>query len=74
MLEAVEPHVRLVTEQHNIDYEFSGLERDDGKDSYDDVENDYDNHDGGGLSFDYGSNKQGHNVVSMSQNSAKVFV
>lgn len=28
-LEAVEPHVRLVTEQQHIEYEFSGLEDDD---------------------------------------------
>nr|POE78182.1 uncharacterized protein CFP56_35705 [Quercus suber] len=38
-LEAVEPHVKLVTEQQHIDYQFSGL--DDGEE-YDDDDNDDD--------------------------------
>lgn len=68
-LEAVEPQVRLITEQQHIDYQFSGLEE---YDDYGDGENDYDANEGGELSFDYRSNKQGPDVFSMSQNSTEV--
>ncbi|OIT08088.1 PREDICTED: uncharacterized protein At2g33490 isoform X2 [Nicotiana attenuata] len=67
-LEEIEPHVKLVTELHHIDYHFHGLEEDDGDDAgnEDDDENDYDDDsddgseslDDGELSFDYGQNDQ----------------
>ncbi|KAG5249653.1 Hydroxyproline-rich glycoprotein family protein [Salix suchowensis] len=56
-LEAVEPHVKEVSEQQHIDYHFSGLDDDwRGGDDYDDDEDyDYDDaNDDGELSFDYG--------------------
>ncbi|XP_011036141.1 PREDICTED: uncharacterized protein At2g33490-like isoform X2 [Populus euphratica] len=61
-LEAVEPHVKLVTEQQHIDYQFSGLD-DDGRDDVDDDDEDYDDaNDDGELSFDYGQNDQEQEV------------
>ncbi|KAL9369742.1 hypothetical protein Peur_040941 [Populus x canadensis] len=61
-LEAVEPHVKLVTEQQHIDYHFSGLD-DDGRDDVDDDDEDYDDaNDDGELSFDYGQNDQEQEV------------
>lgn len=60
-LEAVDPHVKMVTEQQHIDYQFSGLE--------DDSENDNEANEVGELSFDYRSNNQGPDVVSTSLNS-----
>ncbi|XP_019437409.1 PREDICTED: uncharacterized protein At2g33490-like [Lupinus angustifolius] len=72
-LEAVEPHVRVVAEQQHIDYQFSSLEEDDVKDGYDDDdENDYETNEGGELSFDYRSNKQGPDIVSTSPNSTEI--
>ncbi|KAK7267210.1 hypothetical protein RIF29_19875 [Crotalaria pallida] len=71
-LEAAEPHVRLVTEQHHIDYQLSGLEEDFDDGGPNDGENDYEASDGGELSFDYKSNKQGLDVVSTSPNSTEV--
>lgn len=53
-LEAVEPHVKQVADQQHIDYQFSGLEDDEGDDGYDD--DGYDANDDGELSFDYGEN------------------
>lgn len=47
-LEAIEPHVKLATEQQHIDYQFSGLEDDDDRDSVfltDDDEDDEDDSD-----------------------------
>ncbi|KAF1883649.1 hypothetical protein Lal_00012565 [Lupinus albus] len=73
-LEAVEPHVRVVAEQQHIDYQFSSLEEDDVKDGYDDDdddEKDYETNEGGELSFDYRSNKQGPDIVSTSPNSTE---
>ncbi|KAL4653028.1 hypothetical protein ACB092_01G272400 [Castanea dentata] len=67
-LEAVEPHVRRATEQHHIDYQFCGLEEDDGGDG----ENSYNPNDDGELSFNYGPNMQGLDGVSMSRNSMEV--
>ncbi|KAI0491369.1 hypothetical protein KFK09_025629 [Dendrobium nobile] len=65
-LELIEPHVKAVTEQHHIDYNFRGLEDDctdfddDGgsfcSDSSEDVE----------LSFDYGLNEQAYNAHAAS--------
>ncbi|XP_034906949.1 uncharacterized protein At2g33490 isoform X1 [Populus alba] len=68
-LEAVEPHVKLVTEQQHIDYHFSGLD-DDGRDDFDDDDDgDYDDaNDDGELSFDYGQNDQ-EQEVSISKKS-----
>ena len=65
-LEAVEPHVKLVTEQQHIDYKFSGLEDDDdgsgdGEDE-DNGDSDYNVQDDGELSFDYGQNDGGQHV------------
>ncbi|KAH7834304.1 hypothetical protein Vadar_014716 [Vaccinium darrowii] len=78
MLEAVEPHVQFVTEQQRIDYQFSGLEDND-SDSYDsdDEDDDNDDHDykvqdDGELSFDYGKNDQGENVIATPRSSMEV--
>ncbi|KAJ6702155.1 hypothetical protein OIU74_013332 [Salix koriyanagi] len=63
-LEAVEPHVKLITEQQHIDYHFSGLD-DDGRDDVvdDDDDEDYDDaNDDGELSFDYGQNDQDQEI------------
>ncbi|KAJ4960211.1 hypothetical protein NE237_020121 [Protea cynaroides] len=69
-LEAVEQHVKLVTEQQHIDYQFSGLEDDDGEDGEDD--DGYDATDDGELSFDYGQMDHGQEVVSTSRNSMEL--
>ncbi|KAF5479271.1 hypothetical protein F2P56_000106 [Juglans regia] len=63
-LEAVEPHVRRVTEQQHIDYQFSGLEDDDVEDGEDDGKNSYSADDAGELSFDYRRTRQGLDGVS----------
>lgn len=59
-LEAVEPHVKLATQQQHIDYQFSGLDDDGTEDGEDDEDNDedddsYTSSDEGDkeLSFDY---------------------
>ncbi|EOY02886.1 Hydroxyproline-rich glycoprotein family protein [Theobroma cacao] len=67
-LEAIEPHVRQVTEQQHIDYQFSGLEDDDGEDG----ELAYDPNEDGELSFDYRANEKGLDVTSASRNSMEV--
>ncbi|GMI86844.1 hypothetical protein like AT2G33490 [Hibiscus trionum] len=64
-LEAVEPHLRQVTEKQHIDYEFSGLEDDDEEDG----EIAYDPNKEGELSFDYRANQKGVDVSSASRNS-----
>ncbi|OVA09630.1 BAR domain [Macleaya cordata] len=70
-LEAVDPHVRSVTEHQHIDYQFSGLEDDDGEDGYDDDGHGYDANDDGELSFDYGQND--HRLdISTSRNSMEL--
>ncbi|KAF8378048.1 hypothetical protein HHK36_029382 [Tetracentron sinense] len=69
-LEAVEPHVKLVTEHQHIDYQFSGLEDEDGEDGDDD--DGYDANGCGELSFDYGQNDLGQDVVSTSRNSMEL--
>ncbi|KAM5568306.1 uncharacterized protein ABKV19_016062 [Rosa sericea] len=60
-VEAVEPHVKLVTEQQHIDYKFNGLD-DEGDGDNDDDDNDDDDssfvNDDGELSFDYGHNER----------------
>lgn len=71
-LEAVESQVRLITEQHHIDYQFSGLEDDDGDDQEDDAEKGDDSNVDGELSFDYRQNKQVYDAVSTSRNSMEV--
>ncbi|KAH9627244.1 hypothetical protein KSS87_018520 [Heliosperma pusillum] len=62
-LEAVEPHVQLVTRQQHIDYQFSGLDDEDSEDDEDDNDNDDDDdtdassvQDEGDLTFDYHHN------------------
>ncbi|GAB2236078.1 hypothetical protein Droror1_Dr00027813 [Drosera rotundifolia] len=65
-LEAVDPHVKQVTEKHHIDYQVSGL--DDADD--DDGETTYDSQDYGELSFD--QHQPGGEVVSISRNSMEV--
>ncbi|KAF8040952.1 hypothetical protein BT93_B3003 [Corymbia citriodora subsp. variegata] len=58
-LEAVEPHVKSITEQQHIDYPFDGLEDDEGDEMDDDQDDDsYDTRDDGELSFDYGQSDQ----------------
>ncbi|XP_077212174.1 uncharacterized protein At2g33490-like isoform X2 [Tasmannia lanceolata] len=76
-LEAVEEHVKLVTEQQHIDYQFSGLDDDDDVDDgdYDDGDYDdgYDANDNGELSFDYGQNDhRQQDVVLTSRNSMEL--
>ncbi|KHN27160.1 uncharacterized protein At2g33490-like isoform X2 [Glycine soja] len=59
-LETVEPHVKSVTEQHHIDYQFIGIEGEDEDEDEDDVDHDDDSHDendDGELSFDYAQNE-----------------
>jgi len=72
-LETVEPHVKSVTEQQHIDYQFSGLEEEDGYegDDGDDDGGGYDDNDDGELSFDYGQTEQDRDV-STSRNSMEV--
>ncbi|XWS43968.1 hypothetical protein CRYUN_Cryun15aG0004500 [Craigia yunnanensis] len=67
-LEEIEPHVKQVTEQQHIDYQFSGLEDDDGEDG----EIAYDPTEDGELSFDYRANEKGVDVTSASRNSMEV--
>lgn len=65
-LEEIEPHVKLVTDLHHIDYHFRGLEEDDGvnagnedeNSSVDDSDDGSESLDDGELSFDYGQNDQ----------------
>ncbi|MQM08059.1 hypothetical protein Taro_040914 [Colocasia esculenta] len=73
-LEAVEPHVKLIAEKQHIDYQFSGLEDydTDGDENEDGVNDSYGTNDDGELSFDYGQNEQGHDVVSTSRNSMEI--
>ena len=67
-LETIEPHVKLVAEEQHIDYQFRGLEDDDGYDDDDDDDDDDDaeggseSQDDSELSFDYGQNNQGQEV------------
>ncbi|XP_065865933.1 uncharacterized protein At2g33490-like isoform X2 [Euphorbia lathyris] len=70
-LEAVDQHVKVVTEQQHIDYQFCRLEDESREDGDDDDEN-IDSNDGIELSFDYRVNKQGHDLVSASRNSMEV--
>ncbi|KAJ8759397.1 hypothetical protein K2173_006917 [Erythroxylum novogranatense] len=76
-LEAVEPHVKSVTEQQHIDYNFTGIEDYDGDNAADDNDDDDndddddDTHDDGELSFDYRQNDQ-ENIVTTSGNSMDV--
>ncbi|KAI4343432.1 hypothetical protein L6164_010780 [Bauhinia variegata] len=72
-LETVEPHVKSVTEQQHIDYQFIGLEDDDADEDDDGDYDDegYDENDDGELSFDYGQNEH-ENDVSTSRNSMEL--
>ncbi|KAI8026481.1 Uncharacterized protein LOK49_LG02G01579 [Camellia lanceoleosa] len=69
-LEAVEPHIRLVTEKQHIDYQLSGL--DGGEDGENEGVNSLQTNDDGELSFDYRQNKQGLDAVSTSRNSMEL--
>ncbi|EXC29160.1 hypothetical protein L484_005672 [Morus notabilis] len=71
-LEAVEPHVRLVTEQQHIEYQFSGLEDNDGEDGEDNDENGNEANECGELSFNNQSHKQGLDVIPTSRNSMEM--
>ncbi|GAV91150.1 BAR domain-containing protein [Cephalotus follicularis] len=71
-LEAVEPHVRVIAEQHHIDYQFCGLEDDDGEAAKGDDGDGDDASEDGELSFDYRRNKPGLDAVSTSRNSMEV--
>ncbi|KAJ8751977.1 hypothetical protein K2173_000723 [Erythroxylum novogranatense] len=71
-LEAVEPHVRLVTEQQHIDYQFSGLEDDSRNDGEDDSGNGDNVYESRELSFDYRQTKLGHDAISTSINSMEL--
>lgn len=65
--------MKMVTEQQHIDYQFNGLEDDDGEGGECDVENDLNPNDDGELSFDdYRENKLGLDVFSTSRNSMEV--
>ncbi|KAK3412969.1 hypothetical protein EUGRSUZ_I01619 [Eucalyptus grandis] len=70
-LEAVEPHVRMVTEEQHIDYQFSGLE-DDGEDGEDDGADVYEAKLDGESSFDYRQDTRGLSMVSQLKNSMEV--
>jgi len=68
-LETAEPHVKLVTEQHHIDYHFIGIE---GEDEDEDEDGDsHDDNDDGELSFDYAQNEHEQDVSTL-ENSKKV--
>ncbi|KAK6922453.1 hypothetical protein RJ641_012960, partial [Dillenia turbinata] len=68
-LEAIEPHVKLVTEQQHIDYQFKGLDDEEGEDADDD--DDF-SRDHGELSFDYGQRDSSQESVSPSRNSMEL--
>jgi len=76
-LETAEPHVKLVTEQHHIDYHFIGIEgEDEDEDAEDEDEYEYegdshDENDDGELSFDYAQNEHEQDVSTLG-NSKKV--
>ncbi|CAN1295837.1 Uncharacterized protein At2g33490 [Linum perenne] len=70
-LEVVDPQVRLVTERHHIDYQFSGLEDDGREDAEDDGETIDDTNEDRELSFDYRVNKTQYET-STSRNSMEV--
>ncbi|CAN1295841.1 Uncharacterized protein At2g33490 [Linum perenne] len=70
-LEVVDPQVRLVTERHHIDYQFSGLEDDGREDAEDDGETIDDTNEDRELSFDYRVNKTQYET-STSRNSMEL--
>lgn len=74
-LEAIEPHVKFVTEQQHIDYQFSGLEDEDGDDGNENDDDDdelSDVFDDGELSFDYGQNDHEQDGFSTARNSMEL--
>ncbi|XP_038696657.1 uncharacterized protein At2g33490-like [Tripterygium wilfordii] len=73
-LEAVDPHVRLVTQEQHIDYPFSGLDDDGAENGEIDFENSYNTNEDGELSFDFRSNKRGLDAVSTLNYSMEVDV
>ncbi|KAI4339649.1 hypothetical protein MLD38_024566 [Melastoma candidum] len=68
VLEAIEPHVEVITEQHHIDYRLDNLE-DEGDDGGEDA---YGYNNVGELSFDYRQDVQRQNVVPASKNLMEV--
>lgn len=70
-LEVVEPHVKVVSEQQHIDYQFSGLEDNDTED-YDDDDYGYDDSDDEELSLDYGQNEHVKDNPPRSSNSMEL--
>uniref|UniRef100_A0A2P2KCC8 Uncharacterized protein MANES_09G185500 n=1 Tax=Rhizophora mucronata TaxID=61149 RepID=A0A2P2KCC8_RHIMU len=74
-LEVVEPHVKLVTEQQHIDYNFPSLEDDEVDNNFDDDEEEEedDMHNDRELSFDYRQHDMEQDVVA-SRNSMGVIL
>lgn len=68
-LEAVDPHVKVLTEKQHIDYQLGGL--DDGDDGEDEAENSYSSNDVVELSFDYRPRKPTEPVAT-SRNSMEL--
>ncbi|KMT09642.1 hypothetical protein BVRB_6g130940 [Beta vulgaris subsp. vulgaris] len=69
-LEAVDPHVKLITEKQHIDYQLSGL--DEGGDGEDEGENSYNSKENGELSFDHRQHKVGTEAAATSRNSMEL--
>ncbi|GLT57162.1 hypothetical protein SLA2020_301500 [Shorea laevis] len=65
-VEEVETHVRMITEKQHIDYQFSGLEDDDGEDG----DNSYHTNESGELSFE--ASEKGFDVTTAPSNSMEV--
>ncbi|KAI4375221.1 hypothetical protein MLD38_013118 [Melastoma candidum] len=70
-LEAVEPRIRMITEQHHIDYHLVELE-DEADNGEDDKEDAYGGTEDGELSFDYRQDVRGQNVFSTAKNEMEV--
>ncbi|KAI4366770.1 hypothetical protein MLD38_022601 [Melastoma candidum] len=70
-LEAIEPQVRVITEQHHIDYHLADLD-DESKDGEDEKENSYGSREDGELSLDYRQHIRGQNAISLAKNAMEV--
>ncbi|XP_074275182.1 uncharacterized protein At2g33490-like isoform X2 [Silene latifolia] len=69
-LMAVDPHLKLITEKHHIDYQLSEL--DDNDDGEDVGGNAYVSNDNGELGFDYRPHKLGTEAMATSRNSMEL--
>ncbi|CAK9175154.1 unnamed protein product [Ilex paraguariensis] len=69
-LEAVDSHIRLVTEKQHIDYQLSELDY--GEDEEDEGLSSYERNEAGELSFDYRQNNQGLERACSSRNSMEL--